>query len=97
MTNEQILSLARSDSNVRAGATGLQIMTSDLLQADSRAHVHSVVYKGRGRVARPDANSFMGQGHTYVIKNEWHPLAGDPRCNVFGSARIEVGLAARLI
>jgi hypothetical protein len=93
MTNGQILSLAQSDSNVRAGATGLQIMTSDLLQAESRAHVHSVAYKGRGQLNRLEPTSFIGQGYAYVVKNEWHPLAGDPRCNLFESTRV----ASRLI
>ncbi len=96
MTDEQIFSLGQSDSNVRVGATGLQIMTSDLLQADSRAHVHSVVYKGRGRLNSQGGSSFMGQGHTYVIKNEWHPLADDPLCNLFGSAKVESGLITKL-
>lgn len=93
IADEQILSLAHSDSNLRAGATGLQIMTSDLLQSDSRAHVHSVAYMGRGRLESPEANSFMGQGHAYVVKNEWHPLANDPRCNLLESAKV----ASRLI
>ena len=92
MADEQILSLARSDSSARSGATGLQIMTSDLLQSDSRAHVHSVAYKGRGRLESPEANSFMGQGHAYVVKNEWHPLAGYLRCNLFESAKVASGL-----
>ncbi len=93
MADEQILSLARSDSSARSVATGLQIMTSDLLQSVSRAHVHSVAYKGRGRLESPEENSFMGQGHAYVVKNEWHPLADDPRCNLFESAKVASRLA----
>lgn len=93
MSDAQILSLAKSDSNTWEGANDLQRMTSELLQDESRSHVHSVVYRGRGRLGQTDPNSLMGQGYTYVVKNAWHPLNADSRCNLFGSAMIPSGLA----
>ncbi len=84
LSDEQMVSVGAADSSIRQGATGLQIMTSDLLQAPHRAHVHSVVYRGRTRVSAGGA-AVAGIGSTYVIKNGWHPLAADRRYLVFAS------------
>jgi len=82
LTNAQLYDLASSDSPMRYGAHGLQIMTSDLLQSGSRSHIHSVVYRGR-----PSFDSSEGamdsKSWTYVMKNAWHPQANDLRFSPF--------------
>lgn len=91
LDDSQMLSLITSESPQREGATGLQIMTSDLLQADSRRHVHSVVYRARTGV--DDGQNFVqGKGYAYVVKNEWHPLASDARSSLFGGVKISRGI-----
>lgn len=82
LTTEQLLKLASTDSSVRQGASGLQVMTSDLLQEPSRKHVHSVVYKAQTQ-ATDFAGAITERGPTYVFKNAWHPLAEDIRYSIF--------------
>ena len=91
LDDSQMLALIKSDSPLREGATDLQIMTSDLLQSDSRRHVHGVVYRARTWVD-DKRHRVQGKGYTYVIKNEWHPLASDERSSLFGSAEIPSGI-----
>jgi hypothetical protein len=86
LSNDQMLSLATANSTFREGASELQVMTSDLLQTPTRAHVHSVVYRGRSGLAMSNQTN-MGQGWTYVMKNAWHPLADDPRCSIFNQTK----------
>lgn len=84
LTNEQLFELAGSNSIDRAHAPKLQVMTSDLLQSASRRHVHSVVYLGT-----PDFQSDRGvvssRRISYFMRNEFHPLAHDPRFAAFGT------------
>lgn len=95
LTNAQLYDLASSDSPLRYGAHGLQIMTSDLLQSESRAHVHSVVYRGRATFATEDG-AVGSPSWAYVMKNARHPLANDLRYSPFSpgpqtATRIHLG------
>lgn len=84
LNEEQLLSLAMSDSSIRTNAHDLQIMTSDLLQAPTRAHIHSIVYRARP-VVLSEAGTISSSSSTYVMRNAWHPLANDPEYALFGS------------
>ena len=85
LTNEQLLEFSASTSLNRASAPKLQVMTSDLLQAESRRHVHSVIYRGTPSVYEDDS-SIGVRGVTYFMKNEFHPQASDPRLISVGAA-----------
>lgn len=84
LSDEQMLNIASADSSIRQRASGLQVMTSDLLQNPSRAHVHSIVYRACGKVVVKDG-AISSSGATYIMKNAWHPMASDSRCSVFGN------------
>jgi hypothetical protein len=79
----QLRELATSDSSSRARAHGLQIMTSDLLQAPSRAHILSVVYRARAPVVS-EGGAISSPSTTYVMRNAGHPFANDPAYAAFG-------------
>jgi hypothetical protein len=81
LSNDQLFELVRSDSSDRSKASRLQVMTSDLLQASSRQHVHSVVYRGVPSVVSQEGAVGV-QGVTYFMRNEFHPLARDPRLSL---------------
>lgn len=83
LTNEQLQELAGSDSLDRLQAPRLQVMTSDLLQSDSRKHVHSVIYRGTPAL-QSDQGTVSSRGVSYFMRNEFHPLARDPRFTAFG-------------
>lgn len=87
LTNEQLLDLAGSDSLDRAQAHRLQVMTSDLLQTNSRKHVHSVIYRGTP-VSYSDQGVVSSRGVSYFMRNEFHPLARDPRFTAFGDSAV---------
>ena len=87
LRNEQLLELAGSDSLDRAKASRLQVMTSDLLQSNSRKHVHSVIYRGTPTLAS-DQGSVSSRGVSYFMRNEFHPLAHDPRFTAFGTTAV---------
>lgn len=85
LTADQLVSLAQSDSTSRAAATGLQIMTSDLLQRPSSAHIHTIVYRSHVMINNNDLDgTTSGAGPSYLIKNRNHPLYGDLRYGIFG-------------
>lgn len=82
LTDVQLLDIAKSDSSSYSRATGLQRMTSDLLQSESRAHVHTIVYRAHGKLS-PEGGVIGSSGITYLMKNASHPLANDSRYAVF--------------
>lgn len=82
LTDDQLLNVGQSDFSSRDKASSLQVMTSDLLQSESRAHVHTIVYRAHGRLF-PEEGVVGSSGVTYLMKNALHPLADDPRYAVF--------------
>lgn len=84
LNEEQLRSLAMEDSNSRASAHGLQVMTSDLLQTATRSHVHSIVYRAKSVTPSEEDGVISSPSSTYVIRNSGHPLANDPAYAVFG-------------
>jgi len=86
LTTDQLVNLAQLDSASRAAATGLQIMTSDLLQRPSSAHIHTIVYRSHVMIDNRDLDgTISGAGPSYLIKNCNHPLHADPRYGIFGA------------
>jgi hypothetical protein len=81
LTEAQLRSLAEREGASRSTATGLQVMTSELLQSPNRAHIHTVAYRSHGNLERPadQAQAVLQRGIGYVIKNPLHALYGDPR------------------
>lgn len=82
LTDVQLLDIAKSDSSLHSSATALQAMTSELLQSESRAHVHTIVYRAHGKLL-PEDGVIGSSGVTYLMKNASHPLANDLRYAVF--------------
>ena len=82
LSEEQLRDLASADSSDRARATSVQVMTSDLLNSPSRAHVHSVVYRAHGQLVDRGAVKTTSS-LTYYIVNQTNKHASDARYAVF--------------
>ena len=82
LTSEEVQDLGDSDSTDRENATGLQIMTSDLLQDPKRSHIHSIAYRSHGKLLRGDG-VVTEHGSIYVIRNRNNAVWADPRYRVF--------------
>ncbi|QIM50044.1 hypothetical protein G9Q38_13115 [Pusillimonas sp. DMV24BSW_D] len=84
LTANELVNLAQSDSTSRTMATGLQIMTSDLMQRPSSAHIHTIVYRSHITVNKSAVDGTTnGNGPSYLIKNPTHALYGDLRYGIF--------------
>ena len=82
LSEAQFRELAGADSGDRQSATGVQMMTSDLLNSPSRAHVHSVVYRAHGELVGNGAAK-TSSAMAYYMVNQNHHLARDPTYAVF--------------
>jgi hypothetical protein len=82
LSAEELQDLGESDSTERETATGLQIMTSDLLQDPKRTHIHSIAYRSHGKLLRSDG-IVTERASSYVIRNRNNLLWDDPRYRVF--------------
>ncbi|HVZ46884.1 MAG TPA: hypothetical protein VHA82_23965 [Ramlibacter sp.] len=82
LSEAQFRELAGADSGDRQSATGVQVMTSDLLNSPSRAHIHSVVYRAHGELVDNGAVK-TSSAMAYYIVNENHRVARDPKYAVF--------------
>jgi hypothetical protein len=82
LTADELQNLGESDSTDRETATGLQIMTSELLQDPKRAHIHSIAYRSHGKLLRGDG-VVTERGSVYTIRNRNNSLWDDPRYRVF--------------
>ena len=81
LTAEQMESLARDGTSEVAKPTGLQVMTTALLQSPNRTHIHSVAYRSHGKVVRPQGHShaWMEEGIGSFVRNPGNPHYDDPR------------------
>lgn len=82
LSEEQIQELASADSSDRKSATGVQMMTSDLLNSPSRSHVHSVVYRAHGKLVDRGAAKTISSLAYYIV-NQTNQHARDARYSVF--------------
>lgn len=82
LSEEQLRELAGADSSDRQSATGVQVMTSDLLNSPSRSHVHSVVYRAHGQLVDQGAVKTTSSLAYYIV-NQSNEHATDPRYAVF--------------
>jgi hypothetical protein len=82
LSEEQFRELADADSSDRQNASGVQVMTSDLLNSPSRAHVHSVVYRAHGDLIDNGAVK-TSSSLAYYIRNENNDHGRDPRYSIF--------------
>lgn len=64
LSNAELLDLGAADGNERESATSLQLMTADLLQSPSRAHIHTIYFVGRGAPvdAQPGSATSVSSG-----------------------------------
>jgi hypothetical protein len=87
LTAEDLLNIAKSDSNVRGRATSLQIMTSDFLESPNRQHIYAVVYRSQGTLVhgqdQSGSRTLRSEGPAYFIPNPGNPSYRDPRCAAF--------------
>lgn len=81
LTAKQMEELARDGASGADKPTGLQAMTTALLQSPNRSHIHSVAYRSHGTMLRPQGqpHSLMEQGIGSFTRNPSHPLYDDPR------------------
>ncbi|MGH9956438.1 MAG: hypothetical protein ACREBC_04820, partial [Pyrinomonadaceae bacterium] len=81
LTAEQMEGLARDGSAEFGKPTGLQVMTSALLQSPNRSHIHSVAYRSHGSILRPrgQPEALMEQGTGYFVRNPSNPHYDDQR------------------
>lgn len=84
LTEDQLRAL----ENDRDEVTGLQVMVSDLI--DRRPQIHTVSFTTPGTVRIQKSTleplkqtSVQETGPAYTFKNPNHPLANDPRCEIF--------------
>jgi hypothetical protein len=82
LSEEQLRELAGADSSDWQRATGVQVMTSDLLNSPSRAHVHSVVYRAHGDLI-DKGEVKTSSSLAYYIRNKKNDHASDPKYAVF--------------
>jgi hypothetical protein len=81
LTAEEMRGLAVDGALVGANATGLQVMTTELLKSPNRSHIHSVAYRSHGSLLRPDgqAGALIESGIVSFTRNPCSPYYDDPR------------------
>jgi hypothetical protein len=81
LTSDQLESLSNLDTTDRTKATGLQIMTTEVLKSPNRTHIHTVAYRSKGKLGglkdRPGILTEAALG--YSIKNPANPYWRDSR------------------
>ncbi len=90
LTDAQIKRIDKDSDNV--GPSYILQRTSEFLQSPKRAHVVSVVFRGRGEVDRVSGlrgnwleADVQEQGHAFFVTNVWHPKSNDRQYAIFGS------------
>lgn len=85
ITTPQLHNLAGAGS-----PTGLQIITSNLLNSKKRQHLHTIAYMALGDLTASSHHlgnrverSIQAKGAAYSFKNRHHPSATDSRLDVF--------------
>ncbi|MEO3435117.1 hypothetical protein [Inquilinus sp. CAU 1745] len=89
ISGPQLIELANAEA-----PTGLQVTTSELLEAEHRRHLHTIAYMAQSDLVA--SNHILGshiqrgmqaRGPTYTFKNRHHPAVADPRLDVFDLLR----------
>ena len=81
LSAEGMRSLAEDGALVGTDATGLQVMTTELLRSPSRSYVHSVAYRSHGWLMRAEGQpgAMMERGIASYTRNPCSPYYDDPR------------------
>lgn len=84
LTPQQLIDLGRSDGSTLRSVTGLQLMTTHLLNSHNRNNIHTVVYTSHG-VVKSDGGVISSSGPAYFVRNPNNPAYDDQRYWIFGT------------
>jgi hypothetical protein len=85
LTPQQLFNLGRADGSTHQSATGLQLMTTHLLNSQNRNSIHTVVYTSHG-VVKSEGGIVSASGPAYFVRNPNNPLYDDQRYWIFGTS-----------